>query len=162
MRLRCVRSQDGQDLHKQAMSHDISHISSACYLSSLEFFLLLHYRQAKCIIYCLTLNPAHGFIFMTNAAIQKIKESVACKQNKTPLYFQLHIPRYVRRFKREQMPSLISFRGVFNSKVWFLWLLINPYPVYLQTKYFSYQNRFHIPFWMVIRLYTRLYTLNSL
>ena len=39
--------------------------------SSLEFFLLLHYCQAKCIIYCLTLNPAHGFILMTNAAIQK-------------------------------------------------------------------------------------------
>ena len=39
--------------------------------SSPEFFLLLHYRQAKCIIYCLTLNPAHGFILMTNAAIQK-------------------------------------------------------------------------------------------
>ena len=41
--------------------------------SSLEFFLLLHYRQAKCIIYCLTLNPAHGFILMTNAAIQKLR-----------------------------------------------------------------------------------------
>ena len=39
--------------------------------SSFEFFLLLHYRQAKCIIYCLTLNPSHGFILMKNAAKQK-------------------------------------------------------------------------------------------
>ena len=32
--------------------------------------------------------------------------------------------------------------GVFSSwKLWFLWLLINPYPVYLQAKDFSYQNR---------------------
>ena len=45
--------------------------SVSVFSSSLEFFLLLHYRQAKCIIYCLTLNPAHGFILMTNAAIQK-------------------------------------------------------------------------------------------
>ena len=49
-----------------------SHSSvSPVFSSSLEFFLLIHYHQAKCIIYCLTLNPAHGFILITNAAIQK-------------------------------------------------------------------------------------------
>ena len=61
--------------------------------SSLEFFLLLHYRQAKCIIYCLTLNPAHVFFFDEKCSDTKIKESVACKQNKTPSNIQLHTPR---------------------------------------------------------------------
>ena len=128
--------------------------------SSLEFFLLLHYRQAKCIIYCLSLNRA-CFYFDDKCSDTKIKEFVACNQNKKPLYIQLHTSRYVWRFKREQMPSLISFWGVFNLKVWFLWLLINPCPVYLQTKDFSYQNRFHIPFeWF--EMPSHLYTLNSL
>ena len=51
---------------------DISHISACLVrllLSSFSYFTT--YRQAKCISYCLTLNPAHGFILMTNAAIQK-------------------------------------------------------------------------------------------
>ena len=94
--------------------------------SFLPLFLLLHFPQAKCLIYCLTLNPVHGIILMKNARIRKKKESVACKQNKTPLYFQLHTPRYVRRFKREQMPFILSFRRFFNLKVWFLRLCINP------------------------------------
>ena len=129
--------------------------------SSLDFFLLLQYRQTKCIIYCLTLNPALCFYFDDKCSDTKIKEFVDGKQNKTPLYIQLHTPRYVRRFKREQMPSLISFPGVFNLKVWFLWLLINPYPVYLQAKDFSYQNRVISPFeWFDMSLH--VYTLNSL
>ena len=135
--------------------------SVSVFSSSLEFYLLLHCRQAKCIIYCLTLNPAHGFYFDDKWSDTKVKESVACKQNETPLYIQLHTPGYVRRFKREQMPSLVSFRGVFNLKIWFLWLLINPYPVYLQAKYFSYQNRVISPFkWFDTPLH--IYKLNSL
>ena len=231
----------------------LTHFQCLRFSSSLEFFLLLHYRQAKCIIYCLTLmrwshpavlasacclraktwakygypcvmstasvricehadtphhsacdarcryslpafaNPSlrfqknlaavaspktvrtkntHGgmwptlkprtwFYFDEKCSNTKIKESVACKQNKTPLYIQLHTPGYVRRFKREQMSFLISFREYFNLKVWFLWLLINPYPVYLQAKDFSYQNRVISPFeWFDMPLH--LYTLNSL
>ena len=53
--------------------------------SSLQLFLLLYYRQAKCLLF----NPAHGIILMKNPSIIN-KGSVACKQNKTPLYFQLH------------------------------------------------------------------------
>ena len=85
-------------------------------------------------------KPSAWFYFDDKCSDTKIKESVACKQNKTPLYTQLHTPGYVQRFKREQMPSLISFRGFFNLEVWFLWLLINPYPVYLQAKDFSNQG----------------------
>ena len=103
-------------------------------------------------------NPRAWFYFDDKCSDTKIKESVACKENKAPLYFQLHTPRYVQRFKRDQMPSLISFRVFFNLKVWFLWLLINPYPMYLQTKDLSYQNRFHIPLWMVWNAIKFIYT----
>ena len=51
--------------------------------------------------------------------------------------------------------------GDFNLKVWFLSLLINPFPVYLQAKDFIYQNRVISPFeWFDMPLH--LYTLNSL
>ena len=77
--------------------------------SSLEFFLLLHYRQAKCYDLLPHSKPSAWFYFDYKCSDTKIKESVACKQNKTPLYMyiQPHTPGYVRRFKREQMPSLI-------------------------------------------------------
>ena len=138
-----------------------SHIFSVpVFSSSLEIFLLLHYRQDKCNLLPHS-KPRAWFYFYDKCSDTKIKESVACKQTRTPLYIQLHTPGYVRRFKREQMPSLISFRGFFNLKVWFLWLLINPYPVYLQAKYVSYQNRAISLFeWFDMPL--RFFTLNSL
>ena len=90
--------------------------------SSLEFFLLLHYRQAQCIIYCLTLNPRAWVYFDDKCSDTKIKESVACKQNKTPIVYSAAHTAVCSSFQEwEHMPSLISFRGGgFNLKVWFL------------------------------------------
>ena len=57
-------------------------------------------------------KPCAWYYFDEKCSDKKIKESVACKQNKTPLYFQLHTPQYFQRFKREQMKYFIEFTWV--------------------------------------------------
>ena len=74
----------------------------------------------KLTLYCLTLNPVHVFILLTNAATPKLRNLSLVNKIRRHCIFSLTHTGYVRRFKREQMPSLISFRGVFNLKVWFL------------------------------------------
>ena len=106
--MRCLTSHDKHDLHKQTMSHYISHIFSACFVIFSSVIYLTSYRQAKCLIYCLTLNPARSFIVMKNAAIKQFRESVACKRNKTPLYYQLHTHWYVRRFKKSSLERCLN------------------------------------------------------
>ena len=114
--------------------------------SFLQLFLLLQYPQAKCLIYCLTVNPVHGIILMKSARFNEKRNPSLVNKIRRHCIFQLHTPGHARRFKREQITSMLSFQKFFNLKVWFLWLFINPYPVYLQTKKFSYQNGGHIPF----------------
>ena len=139
-----------------------SHTISVPVLSSfLQLFLLLQYPQAKCLIYCLTLNPVHGIILMKNARIKKKRNPSLVNKIRRHCIFSCIHRRHVRRFKREQMTSMLSFRRFFNLKVWFLWLFINPYPVYLQTKEFSYQNGV-ISLFEWCKIPSHLYTLNSL
>ena len=131
------------------MSHDISHNFSACFVIFSSVISLNSIPSGEMLNLLPHSKPCAWYYFHEKMQGLKEKESVACKQNKTPLYFQLHTQRHVRRFNREQMASMLSFWRFFNLKVWFLWLFINPYPVYLQTKEFSYQHGGHIPFWMV-------------
>ena len=59
--------------------------------SSLQLFLSLHYYQPKCLIYCLFLNPMDGIMWMEKRSVERIKESVACSQNRRHcLYSCMH------------------------------------------------------------------------